>query len=412
MLTGAGDTLDSMFMLNAHWTINGPISGPGGLMLNGWARNDGGGMPNIIGSQTQTLTLAGTNTYGGATTINFGRLVVTGGSAITDTSAVIVSTRSAWGGNAGSATTTLNIAEIRVDASETIGSLAGGNASRGVVNINGPAVTLTTGVDDRSTTYSGGIIGTGGLSKDGTGTFAMNGIKSYAGDTTVLAGTLSTNRASFADLSGVYLSSGSLLNLNFVGIDTVDSLFVDGLQRRSGIWRTGVGPPTSYKRIDQRQRFFASHDGAGTADFHVSGRCLWNATGATKNPFAAQAAFLSQRSSIVGAVGFHHRGHRGHGAEKTRRKGDKETRAQTEPPCLLVSPSPPHVCGYMVWKTALVEWSVPTTVAPVNHRQSIAQPVARLEQSVPSAGRIRLDTLRRPGWRIESCRTARSRAAR
>jgi autotransporter-associated beta strand protein len=186
VLTGAVDTLDSMFVLAAGWTINGPISGPGGLMLNGWARNDGGGDPDFLGSQLATLTLAGANTYTGATTINFGTLVAAGGSAISDLSAVRFSTRSQWGGNLGGDTTTLNTAVIRLDASETIGSLAGGNAARGVVNINGPAVTLTTGGDGTNTVYDGGIIGTGSLVKDGSGTFAMNGAKSYAGDTSVL----------------------------------------------------------------------------------------------------------------------------------------------------------------------------------------------------------------------------------
>jgi autotransporter-associated beta strand protein len=237
VLSGLGDTPDSMFMLNASWAINGSISGPGGLMLNGWARNDGGGaITNVIGSQNTTLTLVGANTYGGATAINFGTLAVNGGSAIPDTSAVMISTRSAWGGNAGSATTTLNTAVFRVDASETIGSLAGGNATRGVVNLNGAGVTLTTGGDDTNTTYGGSISGAGSLVKDGAGTFAMNGSKTYTGDTTVLAGTLSTNSDSFADLADVSLVTGATLNLNFAGIDIIDSLFINGGANAVGTW--------------------------------------------------------------------------------------------------------------------------------------------------------------------------------
>src|SRR5207244_3075022 len=76
VLSGVGDTPNSMIVLNTAWTINGSISGPGGLMLNGWTRNDNN---TAIGVQTQSLTLAGTNTYGGATTINFGTLVANGG---------------------------------------------------------------------------------------------------------------------------------------------------------------------------------------------------------------------------------------------------------------------------------------------------------------------------------------------
>jgi hypothetical protein len=158
-----GGTGDTMIVLNANWTINGPISGVGGLMLNGWARNDGLGTANIIGAQNTLLTLGGTNTYAGPTTINFGAIVATGGNAIPNTSRVAFSTRSDWGGNNGGVITTLNTAIFRVDASETVGSLSGGNSVRGVVNINGAAVELTTGADATSSTFDGVISGTGSL---------------------------------------------------------------------------------------------------------------------------------------------------------------------------------------------------------------------------------------------------------
>ncbi|MCI0331896.1 MAG: autotransporter-associated beta strand repeat-containing protein [Planctomycetes bacterium] len=236
VLTGTGATVDSMVVLNASLTINGPISGAGGLMLNGWARNDGGGTTNIIGSQTQTLTLGGTNTYGGATTVNFGTLVATGGSAIPDTSRVDISTRSNWGGNNGGVVTVLNTAIFRVSANETIGSLSGGNATRGETNINGAAVTLTTGADNTSSTYSGSITGTGSLAKTGTGTFTMDGVKSYTGDTSVLGGTLRTNSASLADTADVFLTTGSIFDLSFAATDTIDSLFIDAAMQATGTW--------------------------------------------------------------------------------------------------------------------------------------------------------------------------------
>lgn len=239
-----GGTGDTMIVLNAGWTINGPISGPGGLMLNGWARNDGGGTTNIIGSQAQLLTLGGSNSYAGPTTINFGTLAATGGAAIPDTSKVKISTRSGWGGNVGivgtGVVTTLNTAVFRVDASETIGSLEGGNATRGAVTINGAAVVLTTGADNSSSTFEGTIGGAGALSKTGSGTFTMNGLKTYTGDTRLLAGGLSTNSASLADAADLYLSPGTTFNLNFSGTDTIDSFFIDGVAQAVGTWG-GVG---------------------------------------------------------------------------------------------------------------------------------------------------------------------------
>ncbi|MBA4105021.1 MAG: hypothetical protein C0485_04625 [Pirellula sp.] len=231
-----GGTGDTMVVLNASWTINGPISGVGGLMLNGWARNDGGGATtSIIGGQGNLLTLGGTNTYAGPTTINFGTLVATGGNAIPNGSPVAFSTRSDWGGNNGGLTSTFNTAILRIDASETIGSLSGGNAVRGVVNINGAAVELTTG-NATSSTFDGVISGTGSLRKVGSGTFTMSGANTYAGDTRVEGGVLSTSTLSLADAADVFLSTGSMFNLNFAGSDVIDSLFINGVSQAVGTW--------------------------------------------------------------------------------------------------------------------------------------------------------------------------------
>lgn len=240
VLGTSGGTPDTMFVMNASWEINGPISGAGGLMLNGWARNDasnGTGTTNIIGTQTPLLTLGGTNTYAGKTTINFGTVAAKGGNAVPNTSEVVFSTRSVWGSLLGGTPTTFDTAVLRVDASETVGSISGGNATRGVVNINGAAVVLSTGADNSSTTFDGKIQGTGGLTKVGTGTFTMNGTNTYAGDTHVNGGTLSSSiGTSLADLADVYLTTGSLFNLNFAGPDTIDSLFIDGVGQAAGTW--------------------------------------------------------------------------------------------------------------------------------------------------------------------------------
>jgi autotransporter-associated beta strand protein len=107
------------------------------------------------------------------------------------------------------------------------------------VNINGAAVELTTG-DATSSTFGGVISGTGSLRKVGTGTFTMSGLNTYAGDTRVEGGTLSTSTLSLADAADVYLNTGSFLNLNFAGTDTIDSLFIDGAAKAVGTWG-GVG---------------------------------------------------------------------------------------------------------------------------------------------------------------------------
>ena len=74
---------------------------------------------------------------------------------------------------AGGATLDLN------NFNQTIGSLAGdGNVTLG-------SATLTTGGDNTSTTFAGGISGTGGLVKTGSGIMMLTGINSYTGGTTI-----------------------------------------------------------------------------------------------------------------------------------------------------------------------------------------------------------------------------------
>jgi len=169
--------------------FSGVISGDGGLT------KIGGG----------TLTLNGVNTYIGPTMINAGTLQLGMAGQLSDTTAVTVA-----GG-----TFDLN------DVSDTIGSLAGGG------NVTLGTGTLTTGGDDSSTTYSGSISGTGGLTKEGMGTFLLDGANMYTGATTINAGTLQlgANAAgmAIADLSRVNVAMGAIFDLNNFS-ETIGSL--------------------------------------------------------------------------------------------------------------------------------------------------------------------------------------------
>ena len=57
------------------------------------------------------------------------------------------------------------------------------------------AATLTTGSDNTSTTFSGTISGTGGLTKIGAGTLVLTGNNPYSGATAVNGGRLTVNGA-------------------------------------------------------------------------------------------------------------------------------------------------------------------------------------------------------------------------
>jgi len=150
-----------------------------------------------------TLTLDGSNTYTGSTTVSVGTLDVTGSLAssvigVSDGATLKVDGSSL--GDTTSAVTLTGTGDMILAGNETIGSLAGA----GTVTNGG--YTLTTGGNDTSTTYSGVASGTGGLTKAGSGTLTLDGSNTYTGSTTILAGILEIS----AD-SGIGNSSGGLI---------------------------------------------------------------------------------------------------------------------------------------------------------------------------------------------------------
>src|SRR5262249_4588712 len=143
---------------NGSTTYSGIIQGAGGLALS-----------------AGTQTLSGANVYTGATTINGGTLQAGATNAFSAASAFTV-------------TGTLGLNGF----SQAIGSIAGAGT---VTNGTNTAVTLTTGADNTSTSFSGVIQNGGGtgavaLTKTGSGTLTLSGANTYSGATTVSAGTL------------------------------------------------------------------------------------------------------------------------------------------------------------------------------------------------------------------------------
>ena len=157
------------------------------------------GTGGITKSGNGVLTLSGTNTYSGATTLNGGTLSLSGGSAIADAGAVIVNTG----------------ATLHVASAETVGSV------NGVGNITLDD-TLTTGGANTDDTIGGVIGGTGALTKSGTGTLTLSGVNTYSGGTTLSGGILAvtgdTHTSAFAVNNGATLSGSGT-----VGSTTVAS---------------------------------------------------------------------------------------------------------------------------------------------------------------------------------------------
>ncbi len=143
------------------------------LTLTGNISGDG----SVIKTGSGTLTVAGTNTYAGATTINAGTLKLGAADTLPAGGAVTLA-------DTAGAALHLN------DLNQTIGSLSGGGAAGGTITLG--SGTLTVG-GSSATTYAGAINGTGSLVKQGTGTLALTGANTYTGATAVLGGKLSVN---------------------------------------------------------------------------------------------------------------------------------------------------------------------------------------------------------------------------
>jgi autotransporter-associated beta strand protein len=161
----------------------------------GVIQSTGGGLTK---QGSGTLTLTGANTYTGATTISAGTLALGSGGSLLTTGAVSLT----------GATAIFDISAS--GANQTIGDLSG--VARSQITLGGNTLTVGT---SSSTTFAGIISGTGGLTKQGTGTLTLSGANAYSGTTTVNAGTLQAGAANtFSASSNVSVGAAGTLDLN------------------------------------------------------------------------------------------------------------------------------------------------------------------------------------------------------
>ncbi len=220
-LGGNSDTVGSFAI------SGGSLTGSGTVRAATYALS-GGTVTANLGVGTMTVTgNAALNGTSGATILNLNSGTLTLGSAgrLTATNAAVVT------GSAGGA--------VALGGNESVGSLAG------AFNANLGSATLTTGNDNSSTTYSGILSGSGGLTKAGNGTFTISGTSSYTGATAVDGGRLlvngqlgntavAVNAAGLLGGSGTILgdvtvnSSGTVSPGNSPGVLTVGSLSLLG----------------------------------------------------------------------------------------------------------------------------------------------------------------------------------------
>ena len=157
------------------------------------------GSMNLVVNGTGTLTLSGTNTYTGSTTVNSGMLQAGSTSAFGNLSAVSIT---------GSGTLDLN------NYSNTIGKLNSTSTSSSITLGSG---TLTIGTAAINSTFEGTISGTGGLTlNNGDGyTLTLTGANTYSGTTTITNGTLLAENTSGSAIGTgpITISSGAVLQV-------------------------------------------------------------------------------------------------------------------------------------------------------------------------------------------------------
>lgn len=183
------------------------IRGSGNIFINGVL---GGNSITLNATSSGELTLNGTNTYTGSTTINAGNLTISGGNAIVNNGTVIL----------------VNTAGVNfnVNASETIGTLQGGGATGGTVNIAASQTLTVNQTSDQ--TFAGVIAGsTGALTKIGANTLTLSGSNTYGGLTMINAGNLTISGGSaIANTGTVTLANTAGVGFNVNSSETIASL--------------------------------------------------------------------------------------------------------------------------------------------------------------------------------------------
>lgn len=171
-------------------TIAAPIQGSGSLTQAG----------------TGAVTLSGASSYTGTTTVAAGILRAGAVQAFAPLSAFTV--------NAGA---TLDLAST----DQTTGSLAGA----GSVTLG--AGRLATGALNTSTTFSGVIQGSGGLTKKGSGTLILSGNNTYSGDTVITNGVVQLGDGGSTGSIVGNVQNGATLTFNRSDVYTFAGLISD-----------------------------------------------------------------------------------------------------------------------------------------------------------------------------------------
>lgn len=209
--------------------------GTGTITNNGtlvYQRSDNFGVADVITGSgvlrqegTGMLTLSGANSYTGATFINAGTLGISSDANL-GTAPSSAQTNHLVMGNGGS----LYLYPVFTTAL---------NANRGIRLDSGGGTVL---VASSGISYAGVMAGTGSLTKSGSGMLTLSGANTYAGGTTVAAGTLQVGVASVGSVGAV--TSGAL-GTGDVVVAGGSALHVNGYHVLNGLSVSGTGVSSS-----------------------------------------------------------------------------------------------------------------------------------------------------------------------
>ena len=255
------------------------IRGSGNIIINGVL---GGNSITLNATSSGGLTLTSTNTYTGSTTINAGNLTISGGNAIVNNGMVILANTAG--------------VNFNVNASETIGTLQGGGATGGTVNIAANQTLTVNQTSDQ--TFAGVIAGsTGALTKIGANTLTLSGANTYTGTTTISAGNLTISGGSaIANTGTVTLANTAGVGFNVNSSETIASLQGGG---STGGNVTIASAQTLTVAEAGTQTFAGSLQGSGDFTKSGVGTLTLNGTNTNSGAISVTAGTLTFNGSSV-----------------------------------------------------------------------------------------------------------------